>query len=754
MNRETLISDGFLASPPQGGLSDVEVLLQDVALSMAFQVTPSNPQYVIKRLLPNDCYKIISGMPSFSERHGIGEVGHLHTPVPKKALLHAIEWNEIVTIDDAAHDDSVGCYMSGHIKSKNIQSVAIVPIGRNDVRWLIVLDKVPPSGKGFSPRDREHLETCKSSTERSLLHLSEEIAEVNNRTLQKALSEYAHLFRNPLTVIGGFARKLKQTRDPERIEAYSEIICAQSQRLEEDFCSFMALVGFLFPGRHRRVRGRLERHLRFFLADPQYQFLGDRQLLECEVQVVPEARAGPLRGISKIPPVQLGDRGEHPHRGQEGADARGRDLLQHGFPGVQGGQGRAAGDLPPGRLPARRGFPHGERLVPDHPAAAARKRPIAGGPCSLLARCGCFRLLSACTGRGLTPEPAYSSSCLRTIRSASNSATRSRPAAPIRRASAGASSRSAIRAASAGVVAGRDKMAGDALRHRLRRAVHPIGYDRAARRHRLREHPRQPLPERREDEHVQAGDDRVHITPPPEQAEAPPETGAPDLLLDRRAQDPVPGEEKLRFRHAPGDERGRPDEIHRVFLRFEAGDHADQRPRRVETEGADRRLPVDPRPRVARDLDPAADEAGALAGEEAERNALVEVGLRHRDDVGRPPGRQPLERDVKPAHARPLARVKAKAVHGVDHHRHPREPRRRASEDARLAAVRVDDHRGGAGPDAATRLAHLPPQDARRARRARCRRGRDAPRAPANGRNACRTGCPPGRRRRATPPDG
>jgi len=289
MNHETFFSDGCLASPAQGGLSDVEVLLQDVALGMAFQVTPNNPQYVIKRLLPNDCYKIISGMPSFSERHGIGEVGHLHTPVPKRALLHAIERNEIVTIDDAAHDDSVGCYMSGHIKSKNIQSVAIVPIGRNDVRWLIVLDKVPPSGIGFSLRDREHLETCKSSTERSLLHLSEEIAEVNNRTLQMALSEYAHLFRNPLTVIGGFARKLKQTKDPERIESYSEIIYTQSQRLEEDFCSFMSLVGFLFPGRHRKVRDRLDRHLRLFLADPQYQVLGDRQLLECEVQVDPEA---------------------------------------------------------------------------------------------------------------------------------------------------------------------------------------------------------------------------------------------------------------------------------------------------------------------------------------------------------------------------------------------------------------------------------------------------------------------------------
>lgn len=274
--------------PTLTGLSDVEVLLQDVALSVAFQVTPDNPQYVIKRLLPNDCYKIISGMPAFSERHGIGEIGHLHTPVPKRALLRAIESNEVVAIDDAEHDESVGCYMSGHITSKSIQSVAIVPIGRNDVRWLIVLDKVPPSAKGFSPREREHLESCKRATERSLLRLTEEIVEENNRTLQKALGEYAHLFRNPLTVIGGFANKLKQTRDPERIATYSEIICTESRRLEEDFSSFMALVCFLFPSRQGKVLDRLDRHLRRFFADAQFEFSGDPRSLECDILVVPD----------------------------------------------------------------------------------------------------------------------------------------------------------------------------------------------------------------------------------------------------------------------------------------------------------------------------------------------------------------------------------------------------------------------------------------------------------------------------------
>jgi signal transduction histidine kinase len=137
--------------------------------------------------------------------------------------------------------------------------VAIVPIGRNDVRWLIVLDKVAPSRMGFSLRDREHLETCKSSTERSLLHLSEEIVEVNHRTLQRALSEYAHLFRNPLTVIGGFAKKLNRP-DPRGSNLLRDHL-PPVLRLEEDFCSFMALVAFSSrpaPG----VRDCLDRYLR------------------------------------------------------------------------------------------------------------------------------------------------------------------------------------------------------------------------------------------------------------------------------------------------------------------------------------------------------------------------------------------------------------------------------------------------------------------------------------------------------------
>jgi hypothetical protein len=51
----------------------------------------------------------------------------------------------------------------------------------------------------------------------------------------------------------------------------------------------MALVGFLFPGRQPKVRGRLDRYLGCFLADPQFQYLGDPRFLERDLLVVPEA---------------------------------------------------------------------------------------------------------------------------------------------------------------------------------------------------------------------------------------------------------------------------------------------------------------------------------------------------------------------------------------------------------------------------------------------------------------------------------
>jgi hypothetical protein len=270
------------------GVTEIERMLHGVALDVALKITPENPQYVIKRLLPDNCYKIVSGMPPHSERHGIGEVGHLLKPFPKRALLRAIDSNEIVVINDAPKEDEVMCYMAGHIEEKKISSIAIIPICRAEVRWLIIIDRLQSVSGGFSQESIELLEACKYTTDRALTNLSEEIVEDSSRTLRMAMCEYAHLLRNPLVVIGGFADRLKKTEDRTAIYRYADIISSHARRMEEEFSSFVSLVTFLFPNGHHAVREHVATLLTPFLSDDQYEVNLEQTILREEVEVVPE----------------------------------------------------------------------------------------------------------------------------------------------------------------------------------------------------------------------------------------------------------------------------------------------------------------------------------------------------------------------------------------------------------------------------------------------------------------------------------
>jgi hypothetical protein len=73
------------------------------------------------------------------------------------------------------------------------------------------------------------------------------------------------------------------------MQSYAGIIHEQSLRLEDDFCSFMALVSHLFPNGHRKAEEPLLRFVGPFLADPRYRLVGDERLLSAVVEVVPEA---------------------------------------------------------------------------------------------------------------------------------------------------------------------------------------------------------------------------------------------------------------------------------------------------------------------------------------------------------------------------------------------------------------------------------------------------------------------------------
>jgi hypothetical protein len=101
-----------------------------------------------------------------------------------------------VTIDDAAPGDSVGSYILKPPEI-NIGPVAIVPIGRNDVRGLIVLDKVPPNqpaeagsrGTGASG-DLQEFDRAKPAP-------PQRRSPGDSRHPPVGLGGCAHLFRNP-----------------------------------------------------------------------------------------------------------------------------------------------------------------------------------------------------------------------------------------------------------------------------------------------------------------------------------------------------------------------------------------------------------------------------------------------------------------------------------------------------------------------------------------------------------------------------
>ena len=126
------------------------------------------------------------------------------------------------------------------------------------------------------------------------------------------------------------------------------------------------------------------------------------------------------------------------------------------------------------------------------------------------------------------------------------------------------------------------------------------------------------------------------------------------------------------------------------------------------TRARDSRVPVDPSPAKLAISMPLRIRLARRAGRDRARPPRRGRPARPREVV-RPARGQPLERDVEAPHGRALARVKGVAVDRVHDHRHPGDPRRRPSEDPRLAAVRVHDH-GGGRPRPAGRRPHLAPQ--------------------------------------------
>jgi hypothetical protein len=261
--------------------SEIEMqVLSKWTYSLAINIVPENLQCILMRLGQwGKRYRIITGLPSDNRRHGIGEVGHLYEPVPKTALLEAVQKNEVVLIQQAQFDSRVN-YMEYHIRDKGIKSIAILPISyQQAVRWLIVIDKVPPSQPGFSDKELEYLQKQKHWLETYELPFVRLDASTNYgfSSLRSILDNYGHEIRNRILPIGGYAQLIQKSISPEnvRIARYVAHIIRECRRCEHELAAFTKLVIHLYSAEDVRESMPVTDLLDYFKTLPHIRFSGD-----------------------------------------------------------------------------------------------------------------------------------------------------------------------------------------------------------------------------------------------------------------------------------------------------------------------------------------------------------------------------------------------------------------------------------------------------------------------------------------------
>lgn len=221
------------------GKFDLLEFLNFSACQIASAMSPGNEQYVVMSIDHEDeSYTIILGLPADSQRHGIWNVGRLKEPTPKTALIEAAEKQKLVVIADALNDPRVD-YMSEHVKSKGIISLAVIPVVVSAAEWLIVIDKTAPDVKGFTRQEREYLVKYARLISKAIkTHLKEENFRTENdcRDKHDALTCIQDLIRNPFTSLMGNVRRIVEKLDDsdEYLKKLGKIALIDGQRLETE----------------------------------------------------------------------------------------------------------------------------------------------------------------------------------------------------------------------------------------------------------------------------------------------------------------------------------------------------------------------------------------------------------------------------------------------------------------------------------------------------------------------------------------
>lgn len=255
-------------------------LLSKWTYNLAINIVPENLQCILMRLgQGGKRYRIITGLPSDNRRHGIGEVGHLFEPVAKTALLEAVRANKVVVIQQARTDSRVS-YMDKHVLDKGIEAIAILPICYEKVvRWLIVIDKVPPSKPGFSDQELDYLRKQKHWLENFELPVIrlETTMDYGLTSLRGILDNYGHEIRSRLLPIGGYAQLIKKhlSTDHVKITRFVEHIINESRRCENELAAFTKLIVHLYSAEDTKEPIQVTNLLDYFRDISNKRYLGD-----------------------------------------------------------------------------------------------------------------------------------------------------------------------------------------------------------------------------------------------------------------------------------------------------------------------------------------------------------------------------------------------------------------------------------------------------------------------------------------------
>jgi hypothetical protein len=267
----------------QVNFSEIEMqLLSKWTYNLAINIVPENLQCILMRLdRGGKRYRIITGLPSDNRRHGIGEVGHLYEPVAKTALLEAVGSHEVVVIQQAKTDSRVS-YMERHVLDKEIEAIVILPICYEKVvRWLIVIDKVPPSKPGFSDQELDYLKKQKHWLENYELPVIRLETTMNYglTSLRGILDNYGHEIRSRLLPIGGYAQLIKKHLSPDhvKITRFVEHIINESRRCENELAAFTKLIIHLYSAEDTKEPRPVTELLDYFRDISNGRYLGDEK---------------------------------------------------------------------------------------------------------------------------------------------------------------------------------------------------------------------------------------------------------------------------------------------------------------------------------------------------------------------------------------------------------------------------------------------------------------------------------------------